>query len=147
MKYRIRPMEERDISDIVQGEKKIFGSTLGIDLLYAELKLNPYANYLILEIDSQFGGYIGLWIYGANAEVINFFIMEKYQGLGFGKLLLDFAIELCEMSNVEIITLEVREDNQKAKNLYFKSGFFYSHHRENYYSDLTDALVFIKKLR
>ncbi|MCK9536470.1 MAG: ribosomal protein S18-alanine N-acetyltransferase [Bacilli bacterium] len=147
MKYCIRPLVERDIINIVRGEEEIFGSTLGYDLIYSELKLNPYAHYLVVEIDGHFGGYIGLWIYENNAEIINFFIIEKYQGLGFGKLLLKFAVELCEMSHIQSISLEVREDNQKAINLYNKFDFVFSHYRKNYYNDSTDALVLIKKMR
>jgi ribosomal-protein-alanine N-acetyltransferase len=147
VKYAIRPLEEGDINDIVSGETRIFGYSLGYDMIYAELKINPYAHYFVLEIDGGFGGYIGLWIYEESAEIINFFVAEEYQGLGFGKLLMEFVIELCESVNVKTISLEVRKDNQKAINLYYKLGFTYSHERKKYYNDSTDALVLIKHLR
>lgn len=72
MKYAIRPLEEGDINDIVSGETRIFGYSLGYDMIYAELKINPYAHYFVLEIDGGFGEYIGLWIYEESAEIINF---------------------------------------------------------------------------
>jgi len=147
MKYLIRPLEERDIVDVINGEEEVFGSSLGFDMLYSELKLNPYAHYLVLEIDGGFAGYIGLWIIKDTAEIINYFVMKQYQGLGFGKLLLEFVLDLCDISNVEEISLEVRVNNDKAINLYKKYGFVLSHYRENYYSDSTDAMVLIKKMR
>lgn len=146
MKYQIRPLEERDIAAIVQGEKEIFGESLGYDMIYTDLKLNPYAHYLVLEIDEEVGGYLGLWITGENAEIINFYIAKKYQGLGFGSMLLDFAINLCKMSKVKSISLEVRKNNLPAIKLYEKFGFVFSHVREAYYRDGTDAHVLIKEL-
>lgn len=145
MRYQIRPLKEADIWAIVQGEEEAFGQSLGYDLIYADLYLNPYANYLVLEIDAQVSGYIGLWITEDNAEVINFYVAKPYQRMGFGKMLLEFALNLCQMSKVKSISLEVRENNEIAKKLYEKYGFKFSHKREKYYHDSTDALVMIKK--
>ena len=147
MKYLIRPLEEKDINDISQGEEKAFGVSLGFDMIYSDLKLNPYANYIVLEVDGRVRGYIGLWITSEVAVVINFYVDKEIQGMGFGKMLLEFAINLCTMSKVETISLEVRENNEKAINLYEKYGFEFSHKREAYYSDKTDAFVLIKKFR
>lgn len=147
MRYLIRPLEEKDIADIVTGEEDVFGKSLGFDMLYSELKLNPYAHYLVLEINKQFAGYIGLWITGDNAEIVNYFVLRRYQGQGFGKMLLEFALDLCRLSGVGLISLEVRIDNERAINLYTKYGFVFSHYRRHYYDDATDALVLIKKLR
>lgn len=146
MRYKIRPLEEKDINAIIEGETKAFGSSLGFDLIYSDLHLNPYAHYLVLDIDNNVKGYIGLWITYEIADVINFYVDKDYQGLGFGNMLLEFAINLCIMSKVESISLEVRENNVKAIALYEKHGFVFSHKREQYYSDKTDALVMIKKL-
>ena len=50
MKYEVRPMVVDDIESIIEGETKIFGESLGYDMLYTELKLNPYAYYFVLDI-------------------------------------------------------------------------------------------------
>lgn len=146
MRYLIRPLEEKDINAIIEGEEKAFGKSLGFDLIYSDLKLNPYANYFVLEINRKVRGYIGLWITYEVAEVINFYVDKEYQGMGFGKMILEFAINLCSLSKVQSISLEVRENNERAIMLYQKYGFEFSHKREQYYSDGTDALVLIKKL-
>ena len=115
-------------------------------MIYTDLKLNPYAHYLVLEINEEVGGYLGLWITGENAEIINFYIAKKYQGQGFGSMLLDFTINLCKLSKVKHISLEVRKNNLPAIKLYEKFGFVFSHIRKSYYRDGTDAKVLIKKL-
>jgi ribosomal-protein-alanine N-acetyltransferase len=146
MRYLIRPLKEQDIPAIIEGETKAFGRSLGFDLIYSDLHLNPYAHYLVLEINKKVNGYIGLWITPDGADVINFYVDKEYQGRGFGKKLLKFAIDLCTMSKVKQISLEVRENNEVAIALYEKMGFKFSHKRERYYSDNTDALVMIKEL-
>ncbi|NLD26229.1 MAG: ribosomal protein S18-alanine N-acetyltransferase [Acholeplasmataceae bacterium] len=145
MKYQIRPLEEKDIPAIIDGEKEVFGDSLGFDLIYSDIKLNPYAHYLVLDIDDEVGGYIGLWITEENAEVINFYIAKRYQCMGFGTILLNFAIDLCQRCNVDSLSLEVRENNHVARHLYEKHGFIFSHRRERYYRDGSDALLLIKK--
>jgi ribosomal-protein-alanine N-acetyltransferase len=132
-----------DIMEVVEGEKSIFGTSLGYDMLYSDLTLNPYAHYLILEINGKVKGYIGLWI-DENAEIVNFYIDKKYQGMGFGSMVMEFVIQLCLMSKVKNISLEVRNSNENAKKLYIKFGFINSHLRKEYYSDGEDAIVMIR---
>lgn len=146
MNYIIRPLEEKDIPTIIEGEIKAFGKSLGYDLISTDINLNPYANYFALEIAGRVCGYIGFWTTYDSADVINFYIDEEYQGMGFGKKLLQYAIDVCTSKKVKIISLEVRENNYKAINLYSSFGFKVSHKREKYYSDNTDALVMIKEL-
>lgn len=146
MRYLIRPMEEKDILEIVEGETKIFGESLGVDMLYSEYKLNPLAYYLVLEINKHVHGYIGLWIDEDKAQLINLYVDIEYQNMGFGTMLLEFAINLCQMSNCKELSLEVRPSNDKAVYIYKKYGFNYNHTRKNYYKNGEDALLLIKKI-
>ncbi len=54
MHYLLREMTKDDILTVVKQEEEIFNSSLGYDMLYSELELNPYAYYFVLEIDSKF---------------------------------------------------------------------------------------------
>ena len=143
MKYNLREMTVEDIETVIEGETKAFGTSLGYDLIYTDLTFNPYAHYMVLEIDKEVHGYIGLWI-NDNSEIINFYVDKDFRGLGFGEMMLDFAIRLCELSKVNNLSLEVRESNEIAKALYKKHGFIFSHKRERYYDNGEDALVLIK---
>lgn len=145
MHYQVREMTKEDIPVIVRQEEEIFQTSLGYDMLYSELDLNPYAYYFVLEIDGDVEGYIGIWIVENNAEIINFYITKEFQNQGFGSMILNFIVELCELSNVSQLSLEVRTSNEKAKRLYQKFGFCFSHIRKNYYSDGEDAIVMVRK--
>lgn len=143
MTYRIRPMTVDDIMSVIEGEEKVFHQSLGYDMLYTDLTLNPYAYYFVLEINRQIGGYMGLWITD-HAEVINFYIDPSYQSQGYGTMFLEFALDLCESSHVPNMVLEVRVSNHIAIHLYEKYGFEKKYMRENYYEDGESAWVMIK---
>lgn len=146
MNYELRLMTLNDIESVVEGEEKVFGESLGYDMLYSELVMNPFANYFVLDIDNKVKGYIGVWIDGEASQIINFYVDDEYQNQGFGSMMLEFVIELCKMSKLNALSLEVRESNEKAIKLYEKYGFVFSHKRKNYYSNGEDALLLIKNL-
>lgn len=147
MNYQLREMKIEDIEEIVKGEEKVFGHSLGYDLIYSDLALNPYALYVVLELDEKIHGYVGMWITD-NLEIINLYVDEEYQGMGFGSILMDFVIDICEKSNINNLSLEVRSSNFKAINLYEKYGLKKSHIRKNYYinedKETEDAIVMVR---
>lgn len=143
MKYTLREMEITDIEKIVKGEEEVFGNSLGYDMIYSDLTINPYACYVVLEIDNEVNGYVGMWITD-NMEIINLYVNPKYQGMGFGDMIMDFVINLCESSNIQNLSLEVRSSNEKAINLYKKHGLKQSHVREKYYDNKEDAIVMVR---
>lgn len=147
MKYQLRPMEKEDIETIVLGEEKVFESSLGYDMIYSDLTLNPYACYAVLEIDKEVHGYIGMWVTD-NLEIINLFVDEQYQGMGFGNIIMDFVIDVCEKSHINTLSLEVKKSNIKAINLYKKYGLTQSHIRKDYYknqnNETEDAIVMVR---
>jgi ribosomal-protein-alanine N-acetyltransferase len=147
MNYQLREMKIEDIEEIVKGEEKVFGHSLGYDLIYSDLALNPYALYVVLEIEEKIHGYVGMWITD-NLEIINLYVDEEYQGMGFGSIIMEFVIDICEQSNISNLSLEVRSSNVKAINLYEKYGLKKSHIRKNYYvnenKETEDAIVMVR---
>ena len=144
MRYLIRPMERKDIDAIVEGEKKIFGDTLGYDYLLSELEINPFSQYLVLEISGKVAGYIGLWI-ADNMQILNFYVDKEYQNMGYGSMMMEFVVKVCEKSHITSLTLEVRESNEKAIRLYKKFGLEEVAVRKNYYNNGENALLMERK--
>ena len=147
MNYQLREMKIEDIEEIVKGEEKVFGHSLGYDLIYSDLALNPYALYVVLEIEEKIHGYVGMWITD-NLEIINLYVDEEYQGMGYGSIIMEFVIDICEQSNISNLSLEVRSSNVKAINLYEKYGLKKSHIRKNYYvnenKETEDAILMVR---
>lgn len=64
-----------------------------------------------------------------NMNVIGVYILEKYRGKGYGKVLLEKALKLCEKHkrhHLQRFTLTVRKDNIPALKLYKSCGFIIS---------------------
>ena len=144
MRYVLRPMLTSDIDAVIEGEEKVFGKSLGKDFLLSELEINPYSQYLVLEINKKVRGYVGLWI-NDNMEIVNLYVDEKYQGMGFGSMIMEFIISLCEDCEIACLSLEVRESNEKAIALYEKFGLSVKAKRKAYYDDGEDALLMVRE--
>lgn len=143
MEYQFRSMTIDDIDTIIKGEERVFGKSLGYDFIYSDLTINPYACYIVLEIDGEVHGYVGLWITD-NMEIVDLYVDPEYQGNGFGDEIMDLVIDLCEKNKIANLSLEVRKSNIKAINLYKKHGLKESHVRKNYYDNIEDAIVMVR---
>ncbi len=69
------------------------------------------------------------------AHLLNFAIAQEVRGLGVGKRLLDFTLNLLKNEGCESLTLEVRRSNNAAQSLYEGSGFEVVGQRPHYYPD------------
>jgi ribosomal-protein-alanine N-acetyltransferase len=87
-------------------------------------------------------GFSGIWMMAGEAHITNIAIREQYQRQGIGELLLVSTIDLSREQQAETMTLEVRESNKIAQNLYSKYGFKQTGMRRGYYLDnREDAII------
>ncbi len=86
-------------------------------------------------------GFIGVWYMADEAHIVNIGVAGEYRGRGFGELLLIGAVEHAQNQGVRMVTLEVRESNFIARNLYRKYGFAERGLRKAYYSDNREDAV------
>lgn len=143
----IRDLEIKDIERIVSDEERIFGDSLGKSMLEASVKKDDLLNhYFVMEENDSIIGYIGVWIDGKNAQILNFYVNEEHRRKHLGEELLRYAISYSKENGVDTISLEVRPHNLIAVDLYKKVGFEYSYKRKYYYNDGEDAHVYIRYL-
>lgn len=143
----IRGLEIKDIEKIVSDEERIFGDSLGKSMLEASVKgSDPLNHYFVMEDGDAIIGYIGIWVDGKNAQILNFYVNEEYRRKHLGEELVNYAISYAKDNGVDTISLEVRPHNLIAVDLYKKVGFEYSYKRKYYYNDGEDAHVYIKYL-
>ncbi|WP_249384000.1 ribosomal protein S18-alanine N-acetyltransferase [Chitinivorax sp. B] len=67
------------------------------------------------------------------SHLLNISIAKHHQGKGWGRALLEFAIETSRAHGAAIMLLEVRDSNQVAQTLYYAMGFNRTGERRNYY--------------
>jgi ribosomal-protein-alanine N-acetyltransferase len=87
-------------------------------------------------------GFAGFWMMVGEAHIIAIGVRNGYRQLGIGQSLLIATIELAQILNANIVTLEVRASNVIAQELYKKYGFQVTGRRLKYYSsDGEDAII------
>lgn len=105
--------------------------------------INPYRNYIILEIDKIKGILIYDKIY-ERFEIIYIYVEKEERRKGYGNALMDYFIELVKKQKGENITLEVDEKNKNAIKLYKKHEFEKVSIREKYYQNSNGYLMIRK---
>ncbi len=90
-------------------------------------------DYVLSEVDNFYFIYLGQEIIGcislekiediSELYICDLMIKSESQGLGYGKMTLDFAFEMAKKSSLKQVGLWVDKKNIAAKNLYQKSGF------------------------
>lgn len=139
----IRKMTTEDIKEVVALEELVFGHTLGYDMIYNEVNTHDFAHYFVDEVNGEIIGYAGLWINDDIGQIVNFLVKPEYQKRGLGKSWMQFVMDYFKSHQVHIISLEVRETNEKAIRLYESFGFKKSYKRLKYYDNQIDAHVLI----
>ena len=87
-------------------------------------------------------GFSGFWMMMQEAHIIAIGVRDGYRRLGIGEGLLIATIELAQIVNANIVTLEVRASNKTAQDLYKKHDFQVVGRRLKYYSsDGEDAII------
>ena len=148
-KYLLRPMEEKDISQVVEIEKQSFPSPWSAYAFKCELADNNFAKYLVVTTEDNQElvlGYGGMWLIIDEAHITNIAIALEYRGQNLGEHLMEGLETLAMQKGALRMTLEVRVSNEKAQTLYKRRGFVPSGIRPNYYvAENEDALIMWKE--
>ena len=108
---------------------------------------NPLCTYLVALKDGQPVGYIGMWGVIDEGHITNIAIAGEHRQEGIATRLLNSLEGIAKQKNIQALTLEVRESNTVARNLYRKLGFVQEGVRKNYYKNPQEhALVLWKQL-
>jgi ribosomal-protein-alanine N-acetyltransferase len=112
-----------------------------------ELTENPATMALVAELETE-GGSIALigmavvWIIVDEAHIATIAIHPEFRGKGYGKSLLAEVLRQAIGKGAHLATLEVRENNQVAQQMYTQFGFTIVGRRKHYYRDNDeDAII------
>ena len=130
----VRPMTKRDISRVYEIEVQSFRSPWSKLSLLGELH-NDVARYYVAEDEGRVIGYGGMWLLFDEAHITNIAIAPERRGEHLGRYLLYGMMESAVARGAEKMTLEVRETNLRAQNLYYSFDFTKQGFRKRYYDD------------
>ncbi|TSB44937.1 ribosomal protein S18-alanine N-acetyltransferase [Alkalicoccobacillus porphyridii] len=131
----IRLMNLTDIDQVMKVERDAFTSPWTEEVFINELSVNHYAYYLVYELQGKIIGYCGFWFIAGDAQVTNIAVLSSYRGQKRGQELLEAAIAMIKGMGGKRVSLEVRESNLTAQQLYRKMGMQKGGIRKNYYQD------------
>ena len=97
--------------------------------------------FVLLDDKDDVIGFAGLWFNFDEAHIMNIAVRDDLRRMGFGTQLLEFVIDIAKQKKKDCITLEVREDNISAINLYKKMNFEEVGRRKRYYNNSADAII------
>jgi len=80
-------------------------------------------------------GMVGIWLMVDEAHIVTIAVPESHRRRRIGELLLIAAIELANINDRPVVTLECRTSNEAAQALYEKYGFRRVGVHRRYYSD------------
>ena len=129
-------MNETNVEGIAELEKENFSDGWSLKSLKEEIN-NPDACYYAVRDDEN--GIVvaaaGMIISIDTADIMNVSVKEEYRRKGLASKLLDTLFEEGRKKGVKDFTLEVRENNRAARELYEKKGFVFEGIRPKFYSN------------
>lgn len=139
-----REVQKKDIASIVRIENIAFSQPWSKKGIADFLKQNN-SIMLVAEEFGKIVGYVGLYYVLDEANITNIAVLPGYRRIGVGENLIRYLIDEVKKRDIRGITLEVRESNEAAINLYSKLGFDSIGIRKKFYEKpVEDAIIMWK---
>ena len=140
MNYKLVPMDRANIPDVGAIERECFSHPWSEDMLCEEL-YNENASYIVaVAEDGTVLGYAGLKVVLDEGCIEKIAVKGQYRRMGVADALVDTFVRFGQ-ANLAFVTLEVRETNNAAIQLYMKHGFAQVGRRKNYYQELKEDAI------
>jgi [ribosomal protein S18]-alanine N-acetyltransferase len=147
--YRLIPAESAHLDEIARIEqesfpvpwkREFFESELGESFRYARVLVRPDGPPPVV------GGYLFAIALHDEFHINKIATDARLRQLGYGRRLLEDALERARATKVVAVTLEVRVSNATAREFYRSYGFREAYRRKGYYQDGEDAFALVLPL-
>ena len=136
----IRMADVEDAKGIEKIEKECFSAPWSAENVIDSMNMGGI--FLVAETEGEISGYCGMMISIDEGYITNVAVGTDFRRRKIGEKLITALIEESKKRNLAFITLEVRQSNIAAQNLYKKFGFEYVGKRPRFYSKpVEDALL------
>jgi [ribosomal protein S18]-alanine N-acetyltransferase len=138
-------MKKEDLPEILAIESASFPTPWTEGMFRDELK-TTHAQCLVIKIESEgktlIAAYIIFWFVVDEVHLHNLAVRNEFRRQGLAYSMMNLMKDIAAQVGINRLTLEVRESNAEAINLYRKCGFVVKGKRPLYYTDThEDALV------
>lgn len=147
--FYCRPMQLEDMVDVLAIDALSFPTPMKENLLRYELVENELAHYQVLEKEltaesaekKNIIGFAGYWLMGDEVHISTIAVHPEQRGRHLGEFLLLNMLFLAYAHPACLMTLEVRQSNIAAQQLYHKYDFAVVGKRPRYYKDTGEDAV------
>jgi ribosomal-protein-alanine N-acetyltransferase len=148
----LRAMRWWDVERVLPLEQQLFGGEAwSAETWWGELARAGDSGlarwYVVAEGPTGILGYAGVSVNGAEADVMTVAVSPDAQGRGLGSRLLDALLDTARRRGATQVLLEVRADNDAARQLYVNRGFEQIAVRRGYYGDTDGVIMRLRPLR
>lgn len=131
----IEPLQHEHIPAVLDIEKQIFSTPWTHEMFQQEVEDPDLSRSYVATIGGAVVGYLVAWFLYDEVHLLNIAVSPRRRGQGIGRRLMKHLIELAVGEKKRIITLEVREGNVVAIQMYKSFGFAQVGLRRGYYQD------------
>ena len=131
----LRRMTISDVPAVHRLEEAIFSMPWSEKDFVYEMTENKVARYLVIEEAGEIIAFAGAHIILDQAHVTNIAVRQDCRGRGLGRMITYALMQYASNLGAEYLTLEVRQSNAAAQNLYKSLGFVKVNVRKRYYED------------
>lgn len=136
----VRPMAAADLEAVWRLEQQCFANPWSMKLLADGLNC-VYDRFFVAEADGRICGYANLRLIAGEGEIERIAVDSRFRRQGIGRKLMEEMEESARREGAGALTLEVRESNRAARNLYESFGFAEEGRRKGYYRNPTEDAV------
>ncbi|HRU39811.1 MAG TPA: ribosomal protein S18-alanine N-acetyltransferase [Candidatus Goldiibacteriota bacterium] len=148
--FLIRLARKSDIDRIVEIEKTCYPEPWERQGFECEFsKLNSGINIFFVaedEVSGRVAGYFVGNVITDYVHILNIAVSDEFRRRGIALSFMQKAVQEALKRGLSAMTLEVRESNEAAVNLYRRLGFEVRGRREKYYEGKYDGLLMWKRL-
>jgi ribosomal-protein-alanine N-acetyltransferase len=145
--FEIRPTRSEDLRAMADLELEVFAAEgpWSLNELVADYRTEGRI-YLSAIAQATIVGYAGMETDGQEAVISSLAVAPVWRGRGVARNLLQAILTRGEAADIKRVTLQVRVDNARARNLYELAGFKVTALLSGFYSEEQDALEMVKVL-
>ncbi len=144
-KGHFRTMHYADLKRVVEIEQSAYSHPWTIGIFRDCIRVGY--NSWVYELDGNIMGYGIIMLAPGEAHILNICVDPEYQGKGLGRQILRHLVHHCQLTDIDMVILEVRSSNEIASALYRSEGFHELGVRKNYYpadDGREDAIIYAK---
>ena len=145
----VREAVDTDVPAILEIENLCFVAPWKEKDIHYEMHENPVSHFWVIELENKeqniksVVGFCDYWHTFDSATIAQIAVHPQLQHKQLGSAMMDEIVNDCYAKKVRTLTLEVRENNEKAIKFYLKHGFKKELVKPNYYSNGDNAIYMI----